>query len=178
METRNGTTGNSDEHQRPDWFFTSCRIKVCKRNFHHRAFARMNHCRNCNADCHKNQTDTENRIKASNNFINRKQCCKEIINKNDYCPGFYIKERITSSQLCKKSSRSYHKYNTNHYKQYQTKNTHDILHCLAHVLTSNFCNTCTVIANRKHSRHIVMNTTGQNCTEYNPQVNTWSPHST
>ena len=50
--------------------FRNCIIRICEDT-------------DDNTKSHDDQTDTKNRVDASDNLINRNKCCDEIIKKND-----------------------------------------------------------------------------------------------
>ena len=129
METGNSSTRYRNKHQRPNGALMCAWIQVFERQLHHRTGSAVYHCSNRNADSHQNKENTENRIEACNDLINRKERCKEIIDQYDDCPHFYIEP--FRSQQRKKSRRAYHKYDTDHNKQHQSEYAHDVLHRMA-----------------------------------------------
>ena len=78
METRNSSTCYSDKHEAPDWF--SVRMHICKVTPDFRnCIIRICEDTDDNTKSHDDQTDTKNRVDASDDLINRNKGCNKIV---------------------------------------------------------------------------------------------------
>ena len=73
MESGNRTAGYRDEHERPNR--KSGRMLISKVGKNLRNYIAVREDSDAHTDCHRNQTDTENRINLTDNLINRTKGC-------------------------------------------------------------------------------------------------------
>ena len=73
MEAGNGTAGYRDEHERPNR--KSLRMFIGKMLKYLRNHKTVGEDSDAHTDCHRNQTDTKNRINLTDNLINRTEGC-------------------------------------------------------------------------------------------------------
>ena len=174
METGYCATGYGNEHEWPDRQLMFPWIQVGHNHFRHHMTAYPQEHAPGNTYCHDNQADTENRIQTGNNLINRKNGSQEIISQ------YYDKPRQNgpASELGKKHGRSSHEHSTYQDKQDNREYTHHRKHGLSHVIANDFRNGMSIFTHRHHTGKIIMYTTSKNCSQYDPEVNRWSPECT
>ena len=73
MEAGNGTAGYRNEHKGPNR--KSLRMFIGKMLKYLRNHKAVREDSDAHTDCHRNQTDTENRINLTDNLINRTEGC-------------------------------------------------------------------------------------------------------
>ena len=77
-----------------------------------------------NAECHNDETNTEERIEACNDLIDWQECCHRIVYEDDAEPHEYF----LSCQLGEQHCWARHKYNANKNEQDNGEDTHDLKH--------------------------------------------------
>jgi len=121
-----GAARNGDKHERPNRFLRCRGIEVFKRQLHHRTDTVIYHRSNRNAERHEDEEDAENRIKTRNDFIDRKQRRKEIVDEDYHRPHFYVEP--FRRQKSEQARRSYHKDDADHDEQNHAEYAHDSHH--------------------------------------------------
>ena len=79
-----------------------------------------------------------------------------------------VRNSLQTIQTLQQGSRTAQKRSRQQNEQYQTQNTEEFLRMLAQLVTHNLRKRSTSFANREHSAQVVMYTTGEDSTEYNP----------
>ena len=131
---------------------------------------------------HDDQDNTEDRIDLADDLIDGDKGRDEVVDQDDCQPGRGLREHagyaLLSEQLDQKASRSDCEHGTNHDQKDNREYTHDVVHDRPKVNTGNLGDRCAVVSLGQHAGEIVMNGTGKNSTECDPQEHDRSPQST
>ena len=113
----------------------------------------------CNAsdsDGHEDQAQSENRIYLADNFIDRKKCSKEVIDKYYDCENLRPFGSIEAHSRCsstarayctactlshhegKQSGRTYHEDNADHNEKHNAEQSHDLKHEASEIFSGDF----------------------------------------
>ena len=118
--------------------------------------------------CHKQQSCSEQGIYLSDDFIDRKQSGKNIIDEHYNDPESSVE--TVGSQLRQQSCRSCHKDRTYQNHQDNGKTPHHLLGSHPQKTADNFRQALTTVTQREHSGEIIVCGTGKDTSQHNPQI--------
>ena len=166
VETTYGATGDSDEkgweNGRLEPFAVNSVGKFGKRwplnEEHHHESQR-----------HENHGNGKQRVYLAYNLIDREHRGDDVINEDYAAPDVNPGETF-ATDIAKNQSRRINKNGSNHHQQEDTKDKHHALGALTEIMSYEFWLPRTIVAHRKHSREIVVNGSGKDTSEHNPQI--------
>ena len=136
METRNGSTGNGNEHHRKNWSRFSLGVRVLHSIPDLRQGRKMYIKHHQNPYCHENKSHSKNRVNLADYLIYRQHGSKDIINEYNYNPESHIEG--FGCQLSQESCRRSHKDSPHQHHQQHSKRTHDLLGSQTQITTNEF----------------------------------------
>ena len=135
-----------------------------------------------NTDGHDDQADTEQGVNLTDDLIDGNESRDEVVDKNDNQPeqgrGDDALVAAVLEQGDNQTGRANRKDRTDHNEQHHAEHAHDVLHCAAQIDTGDLGDGSAFITLAHHTGEIVVNRTGKNRTEGDPQEHDGTPQST
>ena len=152
VKTGNGTAGNADEHNREDRQMTGIGVRHPVRDFRQRRMIDEQH--HQNADRHKQQSGSKQRIDFPDNLIDRQQGRQDVIQEHDNDPESSI--QMFRCQLCQQAGRPGHKHGADQHHQDYRKTTHELLEVHAQVTADNLRQALPVMTQGQHPGQVIV----------------------
>ena len=132
-----------------------------------------------NADRHDDQADAEYRINLADDLVDGNERRDKVVAENNCQPDSGLCERSADAFLGEKlhdqAGRADCEDGTDHDEKHDREDTHDGLHDRAKVDADDFGDRSAVVPLGKHAGKEVMNRTGENRSEGDPQENDRTP---
>ena len=168
MEAGDCTASNCKEHEGPNGFAGI--VQVLQSQLYHRVIGGVvdgtDNGAAADTERHNDKADAENGIEFANEFIDGEQCCQEEIDEHHNDPELFVECR--RGHIGNQTSGTDHKYDADHHEQNNRENAHDLFHTVAKVFAGDLRNRGTVIADREHTRKIIVYAAGKNSTKDYP----------
>ena len=120
-------------------------------------------------NCHEKHGYGEQRIDFTYNFVNRKQRCDKIVRKYNSAP--YINPRqIVAADLTENEGWTINEHGSHHHQQENGEDKHDLFRCLPQIEADNLRKSGTIVSNRQHAAHVVMDSPCKYTAKNNPQI--------
>ena len=134
-----------------------------------------------NTDGHDDQADTEQGVNLTDDLIDGNESRDEVVDKNDNQPeqgrGDDALVAAVLEQGDNQTGRANRKDRTDHNEQHHAEHAHDVLHRAAQIDTGDLGDGSAFVTLAHHTGEIVVDRTGKNRTEGDPQENHRAPQS-
>ena len=121
-----------------------------------------------NTYCHENQRYGKYRIDLTDNLVDGQQRSQYIIDEHDGRPKREIK--AFGCQLSQQPGRTCHENRADKYHQQDGKPSHELFEVNAQIASYGFGQTFSPVSQRDHTRQKIVNRTGKNTAQNDPQI--------
>ena len=179
MEAGNSAAGHGDEHEAPDGSALRMHIgEVVPDLGDHITLGEDTH---GHTNSHDNQADAEHGIDLTDDLINGQEGGDEVVHKDQHQPEQLVGEdtgaAAVGEQELDQTSRAHGEHGTDHDQQHNAEHTHDILHGAAQVDAGDLGDRGALVTLAEHTGEVIVDSTGENGTESDPQEHNRTPQS-
>ena len=179
MEAGDRAAGDGDEHEAPDR--SALRVEVGKVVPDLGDLIALGEDTQSHAERHNDQADTEQGVNLTDDLVDGQERCDEVVDQDQDQPeqlaGHNAGAAAVGEQQLDQTGRADRKDRTDHDEQHHAEHTHDVLHRAAEVDTGDLGDGSAFVTLAHHTGEIVVNRTGKNRTESDPQENHRAPQS-
>ena len=162
VETADCAAGQGDEKKGPDGFITGVEVYSEIKVGQH--FVTAEHECDSKGYGHDQQQCAEQGVEFTDEFIDGQNGSEEVVTEDAGYEDSGLYAGQSGEQLCG----SEYEYNTDQHKQYECENTHQLTCGHAEVFTDQFGYGCAVVADGKHTAEVVMDCSGEDATDNDP----------
>ena len=180
MEAGNGAAGHGDEHEAPDGSALRMHIGEVVPNLgDHITLGEDTH---GHTNSHDDQADAEHGIDLTDDLVDGQEGGDEIVHQNQHQPEQLVGEdtgaAAVGEQELDQTSRAHGEHGTDHDQQHNAEHTHDVLHSAAQVDAGDLGDRGALVTLAEHTGEVIVDSTGENGTEGDPQEHNRTPQST
>ena len=179
MEAGDRTAGNGDEHEAPDR--SALRVEVGEVVPDLGDLIALGEDTKTHAERHDDEADTEHGVDLTDNLVDGQERCDEVVDQDQNQPEELAGEdtgaAAVGAQQLDEAGGADSEHGADHHEQHHAEHAHDVLHCAAEVDTGDLGDGSAFVTLAHHTGEIVVNRTGKNRTEGDPQENHRAPQS-
>ena len=120
-------------------------------------------------DGHEQHGDGEERVYLADDFVDWQHRCEEVIDEDYNAPGIHPGERI-AAKVAEDERRTVHEHSPDHEQEEHREYEHHLLCAPSKVSAYQLGQARSAVADRQHAAQIVVNGTGEDAPQDNPQV--------
>ena len=179
MEAGDRAAGDGDEHEAPDR--SALRVEVGEVVPDLGDLIALGEDTQSHAERHNDQADTEQGVDLTDDLVDGQERCDEVVDQDQDQPeqlaGHNAGAAAVGEQQLDQTGRADRKDRTDHDEQHHAEHAHDVLHRAAEVDTGDLGDGSAFVTLAHHTGEIVVDRTGKNRTEGDPQENHRTPQS-
>ena len=180
MEAGDRAAGDGDEHKAPDR--SGLRVEVSEVVPDLGDLVALGEDTERHAECHDDEADAEQGVDLTNDLVDGQERCDEVVDQDQNQPeelaGKDAGAAALGAQQLDEAGGADSEHGADHHEQHHAEHAHDVLHCAAEVDTGDLGDGSAFITLAHHTGEVVMDCTGKDGTEGDPQENDRTPKST
>ena len=167
MEAGDGAAGDGDEHEGPDGSAGGMLVAEVLPQLRHHIVAGEEHGAG-NAQSHDDQADAEDGVQLADDLVDGNEGGDHIVDHDDPQPEGGV--QMLGGQHGQQTGGAGGEDDTAHDQQDHGEHTHDLAHTVAQVVAGQLGDGSAAVAHGQHTAEVVMDSTGEDTAEDDPQV--------